>query len=51
MRHTQVSLRDFDIGGGSRHALSLVGLFTEEPGFLHPSSASVEKRGPHEGGR
>ena len=35
LRHIQVSLRDFDVGSGSRLALSLVRLLTEELGFLH----------------
>src|ERR1700704_1263106 len=34
-RHIKVSFGDFDIAGGSRHALSLVRLLTEELGFLH----------------
>src|SRR5215216_4822975 len=35
LRHVQVSLRDFDVGSGLRHALSLVRLLTEKLGFLH----------------
>jgi hypothetical protein len=35
LRHIQISLRNFDIGRGSGHALSLIGLLTEELGFLH----------------
>jgi hypothetical protein len=48
LRHIQVSLRDFDVGSGSRNALSLVRLLTEVLGFLHHRPTTpAERPRPH----